>query len=65
MIIQCEKCKMYCDDEFRNTICPHDTFLANDGRNNFKHYHASYLSKFPLSDNQVYEEWRKENKVKL
>jgi hypothetical protein len=44
MIVQCKDCKKYYDDQFRYTICPHDTFLANDGRNNFMYHEDSYLS---------------------
>lgn len=44
MIIQCEKCKRKFDDEFRDTGCPHSTFAANDGRNNFAHHPESYIS---------------------
>lgn len=35
MIVKCVACKMYFDDEFRSTLCPHDAFPANDGSNNF------------------------------
>ena len=49
MIVQCQ-CLMYFDDEFRSTICPHETFSANDGKNNFQHYPRSYLSPRPPSD---------------
>jgi hypothetical protein len=35
---------MYFDDEFRDTGCPHATFAANDGNNNFSHHPDSYLS---------------------
>lgn len=45
MIVQCSTCAMYFDDAFRLTICPHDTFAANDGNNIFTHYPDSYLSK--------------------
>lgn len=38
MIVTCEVCKKFYDDEFRDTQCPHDTFSANDGHNNFKHH---------------------------
>jgi hypothetical protein len=38
---------MHFDDEFRWTICPHETFAANDGHNNFAHREDSYLSDFP------------------
>jgi hypothetical protein len=44
MIVQCEKCKRRYDDEFRDTGCPHKTFAANDGDNNFSHHPESYLS---------------------
>ena len=44
MIVECETCKKHFDDEFRVTYCPHHTFSANDGRNNFKHYPGSYIS---------------------
>lgn len=79
MIIQCDQCKKYYDDEFRNTTCPHDTFLANDGQNNFKHYNDAWLNdnlpKRGFSDPAFeqgkesefdrYEAWRFNNKVKL
>lgn len=48
MIVQCEICKRRFDDEFRLTYCPHDTFAANDGENNFAHRENSYLE--PQSD---------------
>jgi hypothetical protein len=32
------------DDEFRTTVCPHETFAANDGRNNFAHHPGSVLT---------------------
>ena len=44
MIVQCDSCKRYFDNEFRLTYCPHDTFAANDGKNNFAHHPESYLS---------------------
>jgi hypothetical protein len=43
MIVQCEKCQKYFDDQFRWTICPHETFSANDGQNNFAHHPESFL----------------------
>lgn len=54
MIVQCDKCSKYFDDEFRLTFCPHNAFAANDGKNNFKVYSDSYLSDKPLvnQDNQ-------------
>ena len=36
MIVKCQKCNRYFDDEFRTTICPHNAFSANDGNNNFE-----------------------------
>lgn len=44
MIITCRTCAARFDDEFRSTICPHNTFAANDGENNFAHHPESYLS---------------------
>lgn len=65
MIVQCEQCGKYFDDEFRDTSCPHGTFLANDGQNNFKHYPDSWLSDRPtMADTKQYREWLEKNKVK-
>lgn len=44
MIIKCEACKVNFDDKYRTTLCPHNTFLANNGRNEFQHHPKSYLS---------------------
>lgn len=44
MIVQCEECWVWFDDEFRVTLCPHEPFVANDGRNNFALYPDSYIS---------------------
>lgn len=44
MVRQCEKCKKWFEDVFRLTFCPHDTFLANDGNNNFFVHEDAYLS---------------------
>ena len=38
---------MHFDDEFRTTICPHEAFAANDGRNNFRVHEDAYLSTDP------------------
>lgn len=46
MIVRCQVCEMYFDDEFRLTNCPHHTFPANDGTNHFRHHLDSYLSEF-------------------
>lgn len=47
MIVCCVDCKMFFDDEFRFTFCPHDAFPANDGKNSFKIHNDSYYSKDP------------------
>lgn len=47
MIVNCSKCHFYFDDTFRLTYCPHATFPANDGSNNFTRYEGAYLSKDP------------------
>jgi hypothetical protein len=44
MIVQCTDCQMYFEDCYRSTICPHETFAANDGSNNFAHHPESHLS---------------------
>lgn len=49
MIVKCNNCSMYFDDEFRSTICPHETFPANDGLNNFEIHEDAYLSDEPLT----------------
>lgn len=43
MIVQCPTCQKYYDDEYRYTFCPHESFAANDGRNNFTVHTDSYL----------------------
>jgi hypothetical protein len=50
MIVQCPQCGLAYNDEFRWTICPHETFAANDGKNNFHHHPESYLEKKPMPD---------------
>ena len=44
MIQQCDQCKKWFEDVFRNLDCPHDAFPANDGKNNFFVYEDAYLS---------------------
>lgn len=44
MIVFCSICSRLYDDEFRLTFCPHDTFPANDGHNNFSQHPESVLS---------------------
>lgn len=39
----CTHCDTRYDDEFRSTICPHETFAANDGHNNFAHHPESFF----------------------
>ena len=41
MRVTCHKCGSSYDDQFRLTYCPHDTFAANDGSNNFRHHTES------------------------
>lgn len=41
----CSRCDTRFDDEFRSTICPHETFAANDGKNNFAHHPESVLER--------------------
>lgn len=43
MLIQCTTCLLAFDDEFRDTLCPHKTFAANDGSNRFAHHPDAYL----------------------
>lgn len=47
MIVQCEKCEIYFEDEYRSTICPHNAFPANDGKNNFTVHEDAYRSVNP------------------
>jgi hypothetical protein len=44
VIILCSECHRRFDDQFRWTICPHQTFAANDGQNNFAHHPESFRS---------------------
>jgi hypothetical protein len=43
MIVKCWICGKRFDDCYRTTICPHETFAANDGNNNFAHHPESFL----------------------
>lgn len=76
MIVKCPSCPKFFDDQFRTTICPHDTFSANDGWNNFKHYPESWLADsepkrtvtdmlVEVSEHDAYEHWLAENRVKI
>lgn len=62
MIICCMKCHLRFDDEFRDTICPHDAFPANDGNNNFRVHHDSALFKYPEEKCPGHVSWFKDNK---
>lgn len=44
MIVQCHKCDMYFENEYRSYVCPHNAFNANDGFNNFSVHEDAYLS---------------------
>jgi hypothetical protein len=69
MIIRCLSCHKYFDDEFRDTGCPHSTFLANNGTNKFQHYPESWLaSEAPVpgtAEYREYKEWLDKNKVRI
>lgn len=41
MRVFCNNCHCDYDDEFRTTVCPHQTFPANDGSNNFEYHDHS------------------------
>lgn len=47
MIVKCQHCPMWFEDSYRTTICPHDTFAANEGANNFRHHAEAYLGNRP------------------
>ena len=48
MLVRCEKCRKVFEDCYRSTICPHGTFPANDGMNNFLLHPEAYLAdEFP------------------
>lgn len=44
MIVQCDECELWFDDEFRSYCCPHDAFPANNGDNTFEVHEDSYRS---------------------
>ena len=52
MIVQCEKCGAYFEDEYRLTTCPHLAFNANDGYNNFAVHEDAYLDVNPPSEQE-------------
>lgn len=74
MIVKCLDCNKYFDDRFRVTMCPHETFMANDGQNNFKHYPESWLEECSpamtprkgeaKSEYNVYQEWLDGNRIR-
>lgn len=59
MIVYCEVCERYFEDEFRSTVCPHNAFPANDGDNNFAIHEGTYLGVDPLGERKCSEESRK------
>lgn len=61
MIVHCETCKMWFEDVFRSTECPHAAFPANDGRNNFRVHEDAYLSGEAPEPRAVYSAHRKEH----
>jgi Methyltransferase domain len=52
MIAQCLECGAKFEDEYRSTICPHETFPTNDGNNNFTIHESAYLSSEKQSGEQ-------------
>ncbi len=50
MNITCPTCQAIFDDQYRLTLCPHDTFAANDGNNNFQHHPESTLIRTTADD---------------
>ena len=54
MIVTCVRgCGKRFDDEYRTTICPHETFAANDGRNNFAHHPEAHLDQERQTEGQL------------
>ncbi len=45
MIVLCASCLSEFEDQYRLTICPHNTFFANDGHNRFQHHPDAHLHK--------------------
>lgn len=43
MKVWCPNCGACYEDIYRLKICPHDTFAANDGKNNFAHHPEALL----------------------
>lgn len=62
MIVCCNKCQLRFDDEFRTTICPHETFAANDGRNNFKHYPDATIFKYSEENCPGHVAWSRDHR---
>ncbi len=44
MVVKCLSCGLWFEDVYRNTVCPHAAFPANDGENNFAVHDDAYLS---------------------
>ena len=57
----CDDCNMAFEDVYRSTLCPHDTFAANDGHNNFAHHPEAYLK--PLKEALAEERDRQLNAI--
>lgn len=55
MIVQCPECRKYFEDHSRSYVCPHATFPANDGKNNFTVHNDAYLSDEPTSKQKELE----------
>lgn len=55
MIVQCKKCNMWFEDVYRDTICPHLAFYANDGHNNFAIHFNAYLDSTPPDKSRIFE----------
>lgn len=54
MITKCGKCGASYDDQYRYTICPHLTFPANDGYNNFTVYKEAHLDVSEVYDEDYF-----------
>ena len=68
MIVKCPNCPKYFDDQFRTTLCPHDTFMANNGQNWFSYYPQSWLAnREPLTNLEydAYQKFLNKNKVQI
>ncbi len=62
MIVQCVKCDVWFEDVYRDTVCPHEAFPANDGQNNFAVHDDAYLDKDKPSQERIFEAHTSEGK---